>query len=285
MKATSDCTICAFRQALNTARQISDDPSFHQRLLERIAHCPTCFNLDQTPAALSQPVYAILSELSGIADPYRRQKEETNHVALELLPDLRRRIESSPDPLDTALHAAVAGNIIDMGIGHKFDVAHDVVQLLSTPFALNATERFRRELGHGRRILYVGDNAGEIVFDRLLVEHILARGAQVTFAVKSGPIINDATREDAMVAGLGGLVPVIETGSNDIGVNWGRVSPEFRNAFETADAVIAKGHGNYETCEDRPENVYFLLKAKCDVVANQLGVRLGDLVFKSARSK
>jgi uncharacterized protein with ATP-grasp and redox domains len=283
MKATPDCIVCAFRQALNTARQVSDDPAFHRQLLERLAGCRTCFNLDQTPAALSQPVYAILSELSGEPDPYRRQKTETNHVALALLPDLRRRIAKSPDPLDTALHAAVAGNIIDLGIGHKFDIEKDVVKLMAEPFAISAIARFRGELKSSRRILYVGDNAGEIVFDRLLVEHLLALRADVTFVVKSGPIINDATMEDARTAGLTDMVPVIETGSNDIGINWNRVSPEFRCAFERADLILTKGHGNFETCEDRQENFYFLLKAKCDVVATQLGVLLGDLVFKSSR--
>lgn len=283
MKAVPECVVCAFRQALNTARQVSADPAFHVRLLERLAHCPQCFNMDQTPAALSQPVYSLVSELSGVADPYRATKDETNRTALGIMPDLRQRIAAAPDPLDAALHAAVAGNIIDLGIGHKFDIGKDVFALLTKPFTLNAIDRFRTELRTGRRILYIGDNAGEIVFDRLLVEHILASGASVTFVVKSGPIINDATMEDAVTAGLTDIVPVIETGSNDIGVNWSRVAPAFRQAFEGADAVVAKGHGNYETCEDRPGNNYFLLKAKCDVVANQLGVRLGDLVFKSAR--
>lgn len=282
MKATPECTVCAFKQALNSARLVSSDPAFHQRLLERLARCETCFNLDQAPAALSQPVYSLLSELSGVADPYRRQKEETNRAALELMPELRRRIQSSADPLDTALHAAVAGNIIDLGIGHAFDMEPDVIRLLATPFAINAIERFRAELVSGRRILYLGDNAGEIVFDRLLVEQLTAKGASVTFVVKSGPVINDATLDDARTAGLTDLVRVIETGSNDIGVNWRNVSQEFMDALEAADAVIAKGHGNYETCDDRPGNFYFLLKAKCDVVARQLGVRLGDIVFKSS---
>jgi uncharacterized protein with ATP-grasp and redox domains len=253
--------------------------------MDRLAHCPQCFEMDQTPAALSQPVYSFIAELSGIADPYRRVKEETNRAALDMLDDLRRRVLESPDRLDAALHAAVAGNIIDLGIGHKFDLGKDIAHLMATPFAVSAIERFRRELRPGWRVLYVGDNAGEIVFDRLLVEHLLANGAKVTFAVKSGPIINDATMDDAVTAGLTGMVPVIETGSNDIGVNWNRASAAFTRAVQEADAVIAKGHGNFETCEDRPENVYFLLKAKCEVVARQLGVNLGDLVFKSARGQ
>lgn len=274
--------MCAFKQALNSARIVSQDAALHRKLMERVARCEACFNLDQTPAALSQPVYTFLAELSGVPDPYSRQKAETNRAALDLLPELRERMRSSPDPLDVALHAAVAGNIIDLGIGHAFDLERDLRQILDTPFAIDAADRFRRELRPGRRILYLGDNAGEIVFDRLFVEYLLGQEMSVTYTVKSGPVINDATMEDARVAGLTDLVRVIETGSDDIGINWNRVSGEFMKAFEAADMVIAKGHGNYETCEDRPGNFYFLLKAKCDVVARQLGVRLGDIVFKSA---
>jgi uncharacterized protein with ATP-grasp and redox domains len=107
----------------------------------------------------------------------------------------------------------------------------------------------------------------------------------VTFAVKSGPIINDATMEDARQVRLTDLVPVIETGAGDIGVEWANVSDEFRRAFETADVILSKGHGNFETTEDRPENLYFLLKAKCEIVARALGVTLGDIVFARGRDR
>ncbi len=151
------------------------------------------------------------------------------------------------------------------------------------PFTFSAVDEFRRELGPGRKLLYLGDNAGEIVFDALLVEQLLATGTEVTFTVKSGPIINDATMEDAESTGMTSLVPVIETGSADIGIHWERCSQEFRTAFETADVILAKGHGNFETCNECPENVYFLLKAKCDLVANEIGCKLGDIVFLRSR--
>jgi uncharacterized protein with ATP-grasp and redox domains len=131
-------------------------------------------------------------------------------------------------------------------------------------------------------VLYLGDNAGEIVFDRVLVEHLLEAGAQVTFVVKARPVINDATLADARATGIAKLVPVITTGSNAIGVGWDRTRREFREAVKAADLIIGKGHGNFETCCDRPGNFYFLLKAKCPVVAAELGVQTGDTVFKHA---
>ena len=152
-------------------------------------------------------------------------------------------------------------------------------------FGIDDYSDFQKELRPGRRLLYLGDNCGEIVFDRVLVEQLLAKGVKVTFVVKSGPIINDATLEDAQFASISAICPVIETGSNDIGVGWANVSASFRRHVRMADIIIAKGHGNFETCIGKRGNYYFLLKAKCDVVASELGVKNGDTVFKHARTK
>jgi len=279
MKAYPDCIACMFKQALNTARLVTEDPNVHVRVLKTLAARVAETTLDQTPAALSQPAYEVITEVTGVRDPYAALKRESNAATLGILPDLEEEIEKAADPLDAALHAAVAGNIIDLGIGHEFDIERDVLEMMSQPFAISALDDFRNELRPGRRLLYLGDNAGEIVLDRLLIDRLTALGLAVTVTVKSGPIINDATMVDAREAGLFERVEVIETGSADIGVNWERVSDAFRTAFTQADLIISKGHGNFETCNERPENIYFLLKAKCPMVASELGCRLWDIVF------
>lgn len=280
MKAKPDCIVCMFRQALNTLRLITDDPEVHRMVLSKIARWVADTSLDNTPAGLSQPVYDIIAEATGVRDPYEKEKKKNNEIALKLLPELKSIVDSAEDPLGAALHIAAAGNMIDLGIGHKFNIEKDVLEIMNRNFAINAIEKFRKELSAGRKLLYLGDNAGEIVFDMLLVEHILRIGTEVIFTVKSGPIINDATMKDAEETGMTSLVRVIETGSNDIGVNWNNVSREFRKVFQDVDVIIGKGHGNFETCNDRPENIYFLLKAKCQMVADELGVVIGDIVFK-----
>ncbi|MFO7871533.1 MAG: ARMT1-like domain-containing protein [Kiritimatiellia bacterium] len=280
MKAKPDCIACMFKQALNTARVVTDDPAVHLEILRRTGKWLAELSLDDTPAGLSQPAYEIIAEVTGNSDPYYELKKETNRAALAMLDDIRELADNSGDPLDAAMHAAVAGNVIDLGIGHKFDIEKDVKSMMKQDFAINALDDFKGELGKGKKLLYLGDNAGEIVFDRLLAGHILKTGTDVTFTVKSGPIINDATREDAETAGLTAIVRVIETGAADIGVNWNNVSPTFTRAVRDADLILAKGHGNFETCSDRPENFYFLLKAKCDMVAREIGCKLGDLVLR-----
>jgi damage-control phosphatase, subfamily I len=285
MKSEPECILCLFKQGLNTARLVTSDPQVHREILNRIAAGIEHIDLDLTPAEISKQVYSIVSEVTGIADPYSRAKELSNQEALRIISEIERMIAEANDPLVTALHVAVAGNVIDLGIGHEFNLAEDLRKLVATPFAIDDSDEFKKELRPGRRLLYLGDNAGEIVFDRVLVEQLLKHSVDITFCVKSGPIINDATVEDALTAGVTGLVPVITTGSDDIGVNLARSSREFVAALNNADVVLAKGHGNIETCSDFPQNFYFLLKAKCDVVSRALGVRTGDIVFKHKAGK
>lgn len=277
MKAAPECIVCMYRQALNTARRVTDDERLQARVLAKIGETP--FELNQTPAALSKPAYTSVNSVLGVTDPYRDDKKATNEAALRILPSIRKMIAGSGDPLDAALHAAVAGNIIDMGIGSPFELETDIHRIMGEPFAINHLEKFRSELRASSRILYLGDNAGEIILDTLLVEHMISLGKEVTFSVKSGPIINDATMEDAVTAGLPSIARVIETGSDDIGVHWDHVSSEFADAFASADLIISKGHGNFETCTGRPGNIFFLLKAKCSLVAAELGVPLGSIVL------
>lgn len=281
MRAKPDCIVCLFAQALRAVKLVSDDPDIHSEVLRRVAQCVAGSDISSmNPAKLSQPSYDCITEVTGVVDPYENIKKECNETALSVLPELRNVIDSSEDRLNTTLHIAAAGNTIDLGVGHRFDIKKDILAAVKTEFAVNDVDKLREDIQPGWKLLYLGDNAGEIVFDMLLVEQLAGQGLDVTFTVKSGPIINDATMADAESVGMTSLVKVIETGSNDIGVNWDNAFDEFKEAFESADIILGKGHGNYETCSDLPGNIYFLLKAKCDIVARALGVKTGDIVFK-----
>lgn len=282
MKAKPECIACMFKQALNTTRVVTDDSDTLLTVMQRLAQRVATVDLDNTPAFVTQDVYTVVSEVTGVEDPYAERKKASNALALRVLAHVREVVLQSSDALAAAIHLAAIGNVMDSGIGHinEVDVEADVVRMLDHPFGIFDIEDFRRELGPGKRLLYLGDNAGEIVLDTVLVDLIRESGTDIIYSVKSGPIIDDAMMEDAIEAGMTDRARVIETGSNDIGVNFDNTSVEFRNAFNDADIILAKGHGNFETCNTRPENIYFLLKAKCEAVANELGVNVDELVFK-----
>ncbi len=283
IKSELDCLVCMVKQALNTARLATEDEEKQRKILNLVAHEIEKVDLNFPPANISKIVYEIVTELSGVEDPFKSIKEKSNKEALSMLPELKNIVSSSSDPLYSALHVAVAGNIIDLGIGHPYDLARDVKKVLNSKFEIDNYEQFRKDIKEFKKLLYLGDNAGEIVFDRVLIEELLKSSLDIKFCVKSKPIINDATVEDAVMAGITEIVPVIETGNNSIGVDLENGSEEFKREFFEAEIIIAKGHGNFETCAGLGLNIYFLLKAKCDVVSQALSVKTGDIVFKKQK--
>ncbi len=279
MKAELACIPCIMKQAYNTALRATDDPAERLEIMRRAADYVKTVDFTLSPADSSNPVYKIAREVTGKADPYEKDKRYYNELCLGMLPDLRRRIEETGDPIGASARAAILGNLIDLGIGLEFDLDRDLKRIFDMPFGVDDTPLLREVVtAGGASVLYLGDNAGEIAFDRLLVERLAERN-RVTFVVKTGPIINDATMEDARTVGITDLVEVIETGSDGIGVKWSEVTDTFLKRYREADIIISKGQGNFETMSGRKGVKFFLLRAKCESVARELGVKFGDIVL------
>jgi uncharacterized protein with ATP-grasp and redox domains len=186
-------------------------------------------------------------------------------------------VEKAEDPLKTAVMLAITGNVIDFGANPQFRLEEEIQEVAQKEPTINHYEDLEDRLAHAREILYIGDNAGETVFDRVLIETL---GKPVTFVVREGPIINDATREDATKSGLDKVATVVSSGCDAPGTVLSRCTGEFLDHFERADLIISKGQGNYETLSGENRPIFHLLKAKCPVIAKDLGVEVGDWVIK-----
>ncbi len=280
MKTFFDCIPCFVRQALDSVRLVTDDEVVHERLLREVLRAASAMDLRQSPPAMGQHIHRLIRRLTRQRDPYGEIKQRHNRLALELYPKLRALVRGSGSPLETALRLAIAGNVIDLGVNARLDessVSEAIEGALSAP--LNGdVGAFAEAVSSARRILYLADNAGEIAFDRLLIEQMPVE--KVTLAVRGAPVINDATIVDAQVAGIPGLVEVIDNGSDAPGTILEDCSPEFRRRFDQADLIVAKGQGNYETLGDVPKDIFFVLKAKCPVIARHLGCHVGSLVLQ-----
>ncbi|HNV22914.1 MAG TPA: ARMT1-like domain-containing protein [Candidatus Hydrogenedentes bacterium] len=284
MKATLDCLECIAQQALRAARIATDDPETQRRILnEAVLRIPG-MDINESPAVLSQFVYELAKQASGQEDPYADLKRAQNEQALALEPELRAYLAEAPDPLETALHLSAAGNVIDMGVHYAGDIdIHTAIRdALHQRFAVDHSRQFRESLAASRALLFLLDNAGEIVFDKLLIEQ-LCQFTAVTAVVKKAPIINDVTLEDAHQVGLTAFCPVIDNGGAFIGSPLSQIPPEFRQRLGAADMIVGKGQGNYETIDDFPGNVFLILKAKCEVIARHMGVRKGQVGLISTR--
>lgn len=221
------------------------------------------------PPYLSREFYNIISNEFGVEDPYKEIKRESNELVLRLLPELKRRVEEAKDPLFEAVRLAIIGNIIDFGASQNFTL-EDIDAFEEIPITINHYQELKNDLESAKTVLYIADNAGEVVFDRLLVEQLYNMGKRIFFAVRSRPIINDATKEDALVAGIDNFAEIVDSGSDAPGIVIDKVTEKFKHLFRDVDVVISKGQGNYETLDDIPREVYFLLRAKCPVVASSL---------------
>ena len=277
MKTYLDCFPCFLRQALEAARMAGADEERQRLILDRTMALLQDASLESKPPEIGDRVHRIVRQLTGDDDPYAAVKAESTREALRLYPRLKALVAEEGDRLERAIRIAIAGNVIDFATGADFDIEEGLERILHQPFAINDIAAFRKALSEARSVLYLGDNAGETVFDRVLIE---ALDVPVIYAVKGGPIINDATVDDALAAGLDEVAEVVSTGSDAPGTILSRCSAEFRALYERAELVIAKGQANYETLSGEGGRLFFLLKVKCPVIARDIGAPVGSIVLK-----
>lgn len=284
MKTFVECVPCFVRQTIDTMRAVGADEGQMQEALRAVLEHASRMNFEDPPPVMGRDIHRIVRRIAGNGDPFEAIKRRQNEFALELLPRVRALVESAGDPFEAAARMAIAGNIIDLGaktsLGER-EVLATIETALHVPLDGDVSE-LQAAAEKARSILYLADNAGEIVFDRLLVERLGVE--RVTLAVRGAPAINDALMADAETAGLTEMVRVIDNGSDAPGTILPDCSREFVEAFEGADLVISKGQGNYETLSHSTDrDVFYLLKAKCPVIARDIGCERGALVVRRSQ--
>jgi uncharacterized protein with ATP-grasp and redox domains len=253
MKAYAECYPCFFNQVLKTVRLVtSDEKKVWESLIAVSSFLPRV-SFDVPPPAISRDVYRIISEITGVKDPYLED-----------------------DRLKAAVRMAIAGNMIDFGVDLEFDFKLDVDKILSQELAVDDYPDFQRELKTAQSVLYLGDNAGETVFDRILIEEI---GKPTVYAVRERPVINDLVYADAVAAGIDKVANIVSSGCDSPGTIVDLCSEEFLELLNTSDLVISKGQGNYEGLSDVQIPIFFLLKTKCGVIARHIGIPLGSVIL------
>ncbi|MDD5634423.1 MAG: ARMT1-like domain-containing protein [Candidatus Omnitrophica bacterium] len=276
MKTQQECIPCFMRQAIDAAKLAGADIKIQKKVLDKVALVLPTISFDATPPEIAEKVYAIVGEYVG-GDAYKKIKKMSNKRAMELYPKLKRTVARSREKLLTAVRLAVAGNVIDYGVPYVFDIDKEIALCLKKDFAIFDYEKFAKKLKKAKKVLYILDNAGEIVFDKVLIEEM---DKDVICAVREKPIINDVTREDAVETGLEKRARVISSGSTVPGTVVTRCFKEFKKIFNDADLIISKGQGNFETLSASKKPIFFIFKAKCPVVATCAKCGVGDIILK-----
>lgn len=230
-----------------------------------------------TPPEIGDKVHQVVREVTGVEDPYFEVKRLATEKAHSLLPRLKELVRNANNPLAAALRLSIAGNIIDFGPNPEYDLWEVVEQSLYEDFAIDDTPTLWEELSNAKSILFLADNAGETVFDGLFIE-VLKK--PVVYAVRGGPVLNDATAEDARAAGIDRIAEVVDNGARVPGTVLSRCSDAFIERFQKADLIISKGMGNYETLSEVRAPIYFLMQVKCPVIAKDVGAPVGRAIVK-----
>ena len=280
MKVHYECAACFLRQTREALDLATDDESMKMDITEKVLKLVSeTYRRGAVSNVIGTEVHRTIKNETGNQDPYSREREMSNDIASDFLPQVEKILGDKND-LENYVKIAIAGNIIDFGaLGLDMDMESLIINTMEKDPTINNTNELEKELKISKTVLYLADNIGEIVFDKILIERIKEYDVDVTVALKEKPILNDACMDDALKIGLDKVARLTSTGTDSIGIIEGDVSPEFMNLFNKSDMVIAKGLGNYEglgemDLEDKP--VYCLLNAKCKPVARDIGVNLGD---------
>ncbi len=289
MRTYLDCIPCFFKQALEAARLSDADLKTQRRILDEVARELPKFSLEASPPEMGRIIYNLVKSYIGKEDPYLKIKEKSNQFAMGIVDRLRNKLLNSHDRLLTAIELAIAGNIIDYGVKNTLDVDTELERILSNEQKVIKNEDgrflqyedFRSVLKKAKRVLYLADNAGETVFDRILLEEIKRTDhkKEMIYAVKEKPIINDALKKDALDCGIDCIAKIMSSGSDAPGTILSLCSDKFLEVYQNADMVISKGQGNFEGLSGTKRSVFFLLLAKCPVIARDIGCRVGDVIL------
>ena len=276
----SECIVCHMRQSLDVCRFVNAEEAKRQEVLQWVME----ILLERDAYDQGEIGFIIRNEVKRILDlrdPYQVVKDESIRQSLGLYPRLKELVRESKQPLKRAVEIALAGNVIDVGPSSSYDMERAVLEVLQEAKHHFDWDAFQREIQKAEYVLMLGDNAGETVFDRVLIEEI---SRPVKYAVKSEPVLNDAVLEDAVASGLDKVAEIVENGSPMSGTVLSRCSREFLELYADAPMVISKGQANFESLAVETRRIFFLFKVKCDLLARTYDLPLNEYVLLDNRN-
>lgn len=281
MKTHIDCFPCFLKQSIIALRYGTRNVRLQEKILKSVLEDIEGADTSKPPAYTTTFIHRRIRRMLR-KDPFRKIKSEYNQISLNLYPHLKKMVQESSDPLWTASRLAIAGNVIDFGIFTSVDIEGTIKRALQSPLSVDDYRSFKAALSGAAEVLYLLDNAGEAVFDRILIETLTSQGKQVVAVAKGSPIINDCTTEDAREAGITEVCEVIDNGSDGVGTILEWTSRNFRQRYARFPLIISKGQGNFETLDDPEKAIFYLFQSKCDVVSKELGLSLGSMILKKS---
>ncbi|WP_457564240.1 damage-control phosphatase ARMT1 family protein [Caminibacter sp.] len=281
MKIKPQCYACIYNQIFNLTKRMNLGFKLSGEIMRESAGILSRYEMNVTPPEIASDIYGYVYKKTGVTDPFKEAKKESIKKALEFKPKLKEYVKNSKEPLFAAVKVAIAGNVIDLGVNKSFDLEEEYKLIESMDFKINHYEALKKRILNSNTICYLADNAGENVFDEILIETIKEiKDVEVFYVVRGKPIINDVTVEDLKGLEIENLAIIIDSGVDTPGFFLPRANKKSKKIFYEADMVISKGMGNFEVLfGEAKRELFFLFKVKCEVVASEVGAEVGDYVL------
>lgn len=283
MNIHEECIGCIINQSIKVSDAIDAHSALREEITSKVESMSKNFSYSKTPPDIAADVYEKMAQIAKKVDLYDELKARSTKHALSFKPSLEQLLQTSENRLLTATKIAVAGNVIDLAAQVEFDLEEELSKVFETEFAHNDFELLASKLETAKNVVVLGDNVGEHIFDAMFIEVLkeLFPDVEYSYFVRGVPIINDVTLKEAQEAGFDRLCNLVDSGVNTPGFDYTRASESAKKLFDSADLVLSKGMGNYECLSpSHRDNICFLLKVKCEVVASSLGQKLGDIICK-----
>ena len=283
MNTSIDCIPCIVISFIRLLKLEELPHRVQEETMRKLLRFVAEADYEKSPPILGREMHRMIRKELNNSDPYKEIKKKYNKMMLDMYLEFEEMIEASLDQFDMAMRLAIAGNVIDFGPQEQLDIMETINRVVHSKLSIDDSKLLKKDLRNANSLLYIGDNCGEIVLDKLFLETI--NFPNTYFAVRSGPVINDATFDDAKLVGIDQIAEVISTGDDAPGVVLESCSEEFIRIFNNSDVIISKGQGNLEGLIDVEQNIYFLLVTKCDLVGNLIDTAKGDFVVKRSPYK
>lgn len=283
MNITPQCISCIFNQAHRVTQELHLNDTLAKEVLDAASSFVPKFSMNQNPPQNATIMYEAIAKLLNKEDIYKEVKAQSTAEAQKLAPFAQELLDKSTNLFLDATKIAVAGNVIDLASEVRFDLEEEIQKVIHTPFAIDDSDALLASLQNAKKLIYLADNAGEHIFDKLYIEALnqLFPSIEIYYLTRGQPIINDVTYDEAIEAGIDEVANVVNSGVATPCIIIEDLEPHARELFESADTIISKGMGNYE-CLNLENNypIFFLLKVKCSVVSDSIGEPVGSIVCK-----
>lgn len=277
MRTYPECNGCVLQQFTAEMNLLNLDLDTQTRMVKEALVYLGEAQDSATAPELSGQLHSMLRDHIGDTDAYAESKINSHQIAMGYQNDLRNLIDKGPDKFEQGIKVSAAGNSVDVIHAREYHLWDEVESSITQDLLGGGFAAFKQKITEAPYLLYLADNVGETVFDKVFIETL---DIPVIYAVKGGPILNDATLEDAQAAGIDQIAEIVETGSRSPGTILDQCTDEFRKIFDEAPLVLAKGQGNYETLDDHGDKIFFLLRLKCPLISREIGFPHGSLVLK-----